>query len=566
MSIEQTMLAYARPQIIAARAKRTLDVEQGKGCSPEIAPTPVALEPPFQPIAKVREGSPAGEHSPWVLERPPEEDLVRLGVWVDPGQKCDWNRSERFLKQLCSCRHRAGLEVAGNRKDVRIQLLCHPYDIPIVHTAFLGEFDLCRLRPRSGPASTSARPRADRIAVEDYFPPPPYFHLITQPAELKGSLYAAVATALAFIEPPALGVFQVLFQSVPAGHNWHANVEMLYNLEYSVTLMTGMPAPQRYAQQVPSGELHDMSDALVMKAHNDKPFFFAALRIAVVGLDDPTDHLRALGTFSNLIQSGGRPLCNVGTEDYTRHLSPHQILAMLRNGITYRSGFLVNSSELTTLAHIPAAGIMEREQLPMRALDSLAPPACLGEGTPLGLCDYAGERYPVCIPDDMRPKHAHLIGRTGTGKSSAMSNMILYEIEKGEGVAVLDPHGELVKHLLGLIPERHCDRVVFADPGDPKHVLLWNPLSPPVSGDVPGLDRGRVANDIVKAFKSFVEGWGDRLEHLLQLSLAAVMKLPGGNLRDVADLLRRKSQASERLTSAILQSLYTFLYKVRGSI
>jgi len=557
MTLENTLLAYARPHVMAVRARAVIAPEAVKGCQALIASVPVALEPPYRALVEQGEVLPRAPEDPWTVESPiTERDLVRLNVWIDPNQKCDWNRSERFLKYLGSAAHRVGLEIVGNCKQISMQLLCHCSDAPVVKTAFLAEFELCRLSQRDwSPLSSMGTDTADRIAFYDFFPPPPYSHLLTAPDELRNSPYSSVVTALSLIPDTGFGVYQVMFQPVSPDHDWHANVRRLYDLEYAAALVSGMPVPQRQAQQVPSDPLNGVSELVVTKAHNDKPFFAVAARVAVVAPEDAQSHLRALGTFANLIQSGGRPLLRVTETDFEARMSAAEIGRMFGCGLTYRVGFLANSCELTTFAHIPPALVTGRDKLPMKPLETLPPTNEVSFGTPLGHCDYAGESRPVCIPPDIRTKHTHLIGKTGAGKSSLMERMVLYDIAQREGVAVLDPHGELVTRLLKRIPREHVSRVIYANPGDPKHVLIWNPLKPPAPDTVPGLSIGRIADDIVKAFKSFVDGWGDRLEHLLRNSISAVMRLPNGTLRDVADLLRRQSSASERLQQAILERL-----------
>jgi hypothetical protein len=543
---------------MAVRAREMIEYEQTKGCQELLAAQPVALEPPYQPIAGLAGPATLYSPAPWTCEPPTSAgELLRFDVWLDPNQKCDWNRSERWLKYLCSAQHRIGLEIVGNRQEINIQILCHRQDAPIVETTFMGEFALCRLTRRiAGAFAKPAESQLDCQAICDFYPPPPYSHLLTPPDELRSTPYSAIATALSFIEPPGLGIYQVLFQVVAPDHDWHANVQTLFNLEYAIKLVTGMPTPQRSAQQVPSGELHDMSDAVLTKAHSDKPFFAVAARVGIFASDNPQVHLGALAAFSNLIQSGGRPLKRIGTAEYAQHLDPCQARRIFAEGLTFRAGFLANSRELASLVHIPPAQITDRKDLAMRALETLPPNDELHVGTPLGYCECAGELLPVCVPYVMRQKHVHVLGRTGTGKSTVMESMVLDDIDQGEGVAVLDPHGELVHRLLHLIPRKHMERVIWADAGDPEHVLLWNPLTPPARQVAPGLDRGRMADDIVTAFKSFVDGWGDRLEHLLRYSVAAIMKLPDGTLRDVADLLRRESEASQVLRQRILSVLH----------
>ena len=168
----------------------------------------------------------------------------------------------------------------------------------------------------------------------------------------------------------------------------------------------------------------------------------------------------------------------------------------------------------------------------------------------MGVNSYAGLDQNVCIPEDMRAKHLHLIGRPGQGKSTVMEFMILYDISQGHGVAVLDPHARLVERLLCLMPAEHVDRVIYIDPSDREWVPLWNPLN-----CTEGMNRSRVADDLVRTFKSFVSGWGDRLEHLLRHAFFALLHLPHTSLLDVSNILRRKSEESKCLRAQLMRVL-----------
>jgi hypothetical protein len=163
-------------------------------------------------------------------------------------------------------------------------------------------------------------------------------------------------------------------------------------------------------------------------------------------------------------------------------------------------------------------------------------------GTPIGYVDQAGVRPPVLISPCQRMMRVHIIGRAGTGKWILMERMILDDIRRGEGVAVLDPHGGLIERLLRLASAPDVPRVVYFNPGEPKCVPIWNPLR-----YIAGLPPSRVADDLVGAFRSFMTGWGDRLEHRLRHAMLGVLHLPDGNLLDMANLLRQKPNESEEL-------------------
>jgi hypothetical protein len=174
----------------------------------------------------------------------------------------------------------------------------------------------------------------------------------------------------------------------------------------------------------------------------------------------------------------------------------------------------------------------------------------LSTGTYIGTCFYAGVHQVVCIPPEPRERHTHLISRSGMGKSTTLEHMILSDIEQGHGVAVLDPHGDLIERILCLIPERYVEKTIYLNPRDPDWVPIWNPLK-----RIPGQEIGRVTDDIVQAIKSFVTSgsWGDRLENLLRNIIFSLMHLPNGTFLDISDLLRNKATESETVRDEILK-------------
>ena len=554
MSIEGALIAQTQPFMAAARAKALIREEIAKGCQPEISPIPVSLEPNFQPLWDRKDDLSIRHGHSWIVEDPPPpNELIRLRIWISPEQKFDWNHSELFIKQLQAMSFRSGFEVAGNNKGITIAFLIHRSDLPIITAAFQGEFKFCKLTAMDlEQLSNLSGPQWANVFFRDYFPSPPYSHLLTQPPELHISPLTSLIRIMSAIEAPAVGLYQTLFRAVLPENNWHRNVQILLDFEYTIKLMGGFQIPQKYAQQSPSGDLRQMAWEVENKAHNDKPFFAMALRVAVIaGGTKGGDLLNSLSTFPSLFQHGGRPLRYVTEKEYESVLSPEQIRDMFVLGLTYRPGFLVNSWELTGPVHVPPLPIDEDHHIPMEGLETLpVRNPDLFTGTWIGSCSYAGAPQTVCIPEGLRKRHTHLIGRPGMGKSTTQEHMILSDIEQGHGVAVLDPHGDLVERMLCLIPERHVERTIYLNPGDPEWVPMWNPLE-----QTPGQDIGRTTDDIVRAIQSFVTsgGWGDRLEHLLRHIIFSLIHLRNSTFLDISDLLRNKSEENKILLHEILE-------------
>jgi hypothetical protein len=549
MPIEQALLARARPHMLAERTRSLLQHEITKGCQPEISPVPVALEPDFTPIAELSQRAAAGPPAPWVPEpAPPLAELVRLRLWVSPQQKCDWLRSELFVKQLSHAGHRLAFEIIGNHDQVGLYLLCHRDDATVVRAAFRGQFELSEIAAAQvDPLATPPDTEWPDLAFGEWFPPPPYSHLLTRPDELKRSPFTTLLTALAELPAPALGIYQVVFAPVDPAHNWHQNVEALLDMEYGAKLWSGVADPGRYLQQAPSAQLNMMAGNVEYKAHRDKPFYTAVLRVGVLhGGELAPQLLPGLAVVAALIQHGGRPLACLREDQYRQRVSETGIQAMFQRGLTHRPGFLVNSWELVSLVHLAPPPTIQHT--PMAWLEPLPPAPEVQHGTPVGVCSYAGRSMPVCIPEDQRCKHLHLVGRPGQGKSTVIEHMLLHDLDVGQGALVLDPHGRLVQRLMHLIPRRHAERVIYFNPGDPDWVPLWNPIQP-----VRGQDLGRTAEDLVLAFKKIVTSWGDRLETLLRQTFFAALNIPGSTLLDVSSMLHNQTKESDMIRAEVLR-------------
>jgi len=545
MPVEDALIRQAQPYMLAAKAKSIIQKEITKGCEPFIYPNPVEIEPVYVPFGVLKD-------NPVIcnLAKYPEIlDWTRLQIWISPHQKFDWNKSELFLKQLQSLRHRIGFEITGNEERIYLYFLCKRDDVHLIKGAFRGEFEFCELST-SDFLWKSCSEKGQDIVFNDYFPFPPYSHLLTRPDEIKISPFRAIVSCLSDIASPSFGIFQALFQPVSHCNNWHRNIQALLDFEYQIKLLSNMNALQRYQQQSPSGDLHQMASNMVFKAHNDKPFFATALRVAVAGKETINkQHLNTLSSIVNLFQHGGRPLDFITHEDYFSKFDLKQIKEMFLHGITYRPGFLLNSQELSSIVHIPSFGQDEPRGLPVDILVNLPmETTSLSTGTKIGSCPYAGVLIPVCIPDKIRGRHTHLIGRSGMGKTCLLEHMILDDAKNGHGVAVIDPHGDLVEKLIDLIPEQLVDRIIYFNPGDIAWIPLWNPLA-----RLQGQEPSRIADDLVGAIKNVVTGWGDRLEHLLRNSFYALLQLQDKTLLDVYNLLSKNSEESTLLKKEIVE-------------
>jgi hypothetical protein len=137
---------------------------------------------------------------------------------------------------------------------------------------------------------------------------------------------------------------------------------------------------------------------------------------------------------------------------------------------------ILGSDELVSLFHLPTS-VTEVPKIKWLKAREAQPPVNLpSQGLLIGENVFRGERRPVYITDDDRRRHIYIIGQTGTGKSNLLVNMALNDIYANKGVAIVDPHGDLVETLAGLIPEQRLEDVIIFNPGDLERPVGLNML------------------------------------------------------------------------------------------
>ena len=134
---------------------------------------------------------------------------------------------------------------------------------------------------------------------------------------------------------------------------------------------------------------------------------------------------------------------------------------------------------------------------------------------------------------EQRVRHMHLIGASGSGKSTLLLNMIMQDIENGDGLAVLDPHGDLIDQVVSRIPEERIKDVVLLDPSDEAYPVGFNILS--AHSD---LERNLLSSDLVSVFRRLSTSFGDQMTTVLGNAVLAFLESSeGGTLGDLRRFL-----------------------------
>ncbi|PIY78579.1 MAG: hypothetical protein COY82_01735, partial [Parcubacteria group bacterium CG_4_10_14_0_8_um_filter_35_7] len=128
--------------------------------------------------------------------------------------------------------------------------------------------------------------------------------------------------------------------------------------------------------------------------------------------------------------------------------------------------FILNTEEMASLWHLPLPTTETPNIKWLQAKKAPAPTDVPKEGLLLGTNVYRGVETPIRIKKDDRRRHVYIIGKSGVGKSWLIQNLVRQDIQNGEGVCVIDPHGDLVEGILESIPKERADDVVIFDPSD----------------------------------------------------------------------------------------------------
>lgn len=184
---------------------------------------------------------------------------------------------------------------------------------------------------------------------------------------------------------------------------------------------------------------------------------------------------------------------------------------------------ILNTEELASLFHLPGPTTVIPRIKWLKSKEA-APPANLSSrGVFLGESVFRGQTKPVFIQSKDRERHLYMVGQTGTGKSTLMVNLAAQDIKNGEGVAIIDPHGDLVSSVLAMVPEERFKDVILFDPTDTWHpiglnMIEYDPMRPE--------EKTFIVNEMQSIFNKLftVETMGPMFEQYMRNALLLLME------------------------------------------
>lgn len=175
--------------------------------------------------------------------------------------------------------------------------------------------------------------------------------------------------------------------------------------------------------------------------------------------------------------------------------------------------------------------------------------------TILAQTNFRNQRRRFGIKLDDRRRHVYLIGKTGMGKSTVLENMIIQDIQNGNGLAVVDPHGDLVEKVINFIPNSRVNDVIYFNPADIDYPVSFN-----VFEKVDRTHQHLVASGLIGIFKKlWVDSWGPRLEYVLRNAILALLEYPDSTLLGVMRLLVDKGyrkKVIQKISDPVVRSFW----------
>ncbi len=228
------------------------------------------------------------------------------------------------------------------------------------------------------------------------------------------------------------------------------------------------------------------------------------------------------------------PLANKGYDFFNHQYG-------VKRRVSQRLGMLLNANELVSLVHFPQPDLIQGQGV--NRTTKKVPEICTGKKYKIGTNVHEGEETIVTLDDASKLRHTHIIGATGTGKSTFLVKSFLEDIRHGLGGMIQDPHGDVVDDILARIPEERLKDVVVIDPSDMDYPIGFNLLEAKTEQE-----KLLLSSDLIDLFKSEATSWGDVMTAVLSNTINAFVESSrGGTLFELKKFLSDEKFRSEFL-------------------
>lgn len=403
-------------------------------------------------------------------------------------------KSEQMVESMSGVLKQAVFEVRGNKEGVNCCLYADSYDIATIGSA------VRNFHPNSITEVGSTAEQRGEFFVYDFLPDAHFYKALTSHETFSVSPLNLVVKMLTCIERGE-GAYQVIFKPLPG--EVHDLVSEAIDCEWQAKQGDERHVP-------PSQQSGTAGKRLEYKSPEFRSYFSVCVRMIL-----PSNSFGAsVNAFISSYVYGKRAFRVLDNQRY----SQEQVRSMLNDRLSFHTGFLVNSHELTGLLHLPYQVMEDRE---LSSVFAYAPvgdkPVNTEAYTDVSIGRWACGRssLEVYLPVQREVPHVHALGVSRMGKSVLLSHIAVEKFRRGEAVFVSDPHGDLVESILRMVPGELMDKVVVIDFG-------LEDLTPQITlrENLDVMNPGKASDDLTEAMRDVASSkekfWGPRMAYAFQ--------------------------------------------------
>jgi excisionase family DNA binding protein len=433
--------------------------------------------------------------------------------------------AEQLLLSLSYASDPIGFEIVGNAKQIVVQFAATAADSAQLKQQIKAHLPEASVAETSGFLENNWLNGGDCGVIVDFGLSDEFMLPLNGTRGFETDLLSIVVGALSNLQENETGIFQVLFQKTC--FDW---AEEVMN---SVRCFDGTPFFVNAPEMIP-----------LSKQKISSPLFAAVVRVASksISADRAWTIVRNLGAaLSPLSNPGGNELIPLSNDHYPQNRQQQALL----NRLSFRSGMILNCEELVSLVHPPSDSVQSGKLVRQSEITKPAPGLAAGHALVLGENNHQNEVRRVSLSPEQRSRHVHILGSTGSGKTSLILNLIKQDLEHNQGVCVIDPHGDLIDAVIANVPEGRLDDVVLFDPSDSEYPIGLNILQANS-----GLEKTILSSDLVAAFRRMSTSWGDVMDSVLANAILAFLESSrGGTLFELKRFLVESDFRSRFLES-----------------
>ena len=486
-----------------------------------------------QPKADVRE---KGRRTLATLADTDNAPLCTLSVSLPRDLSLSGYEAEQVLLMLSYCKHPVSFELVGTKGSMRIQIACSAPDEPYVVSQFKTFYPSCTVLSSEDALDCFGDSELDTVML-DFGLRQEFMRPLAIPDRKTPSPYLGLSGVFDVLRDGECACIQVLFQG--ATRPWTRSIMRSVTDACGDSFFADAPEMPKLAARKVSSQLF----AVVVRV------------MAATGARGRTDDIMSHLAHGLIGQTASA--CNsliplsIGGYNGDEHFKD------IISRKTRRFGMLLNTEELALLAHVTDESLLIGKLASEGRKTRPAPEIVRGHEHLLGTNRHQGVERPVSVSVQDRFTHMHVIGATGTGKSTFLLNGIVQDIRNGNGVAVLDPHGDLIEAVINYIPEHRKKDVIVIDPSDNEYSVGFNIVSANTE-----LEKEVLSSDLVSMFQRFSTSWGDQMNSVLANALLAFLEnTERGTLLDVRRFLLEQSFREKILKTVTDQSVIYYWKK-----